>query len=117
MNKTLFEEHLRKLAALTTVTTGELSLSQVYSEILSRFSDFFTEHIFDNNFFKFCMPNIFIESLNHPQKQPTRLLFFKKATRQIFQKIYSEEVLLPNLIEVKLMEVLEILSFYTDVLL
>ena len=63
------------------------------------------------------MPNIFIESLNHPQKQPIRLLFFKKATRQIFQKIYSEEVLLPNLTEVKLMEVLETLSFYTDVLL
>ena len=63
------------------------------------------------------MPNIFIESLNHPQKQPIPLLFFKKATRQIFQKIYSEEALLPNLTEVKLMEVLETLSFYTDVLL
>ena len=63
------------------------------------------------------MANIFIESHNYPQRHPIALLFFKKATRQIFQKIYSEEVLVPNLIEVKFMEILEILSFYTGVLL
>ena len=102
---------------LLLLQVNSLSLSSIFWDFVKIFWLFFTEHIFDNNFFKFCMPNIFIESLNHPQKQPTRLLFFKKATRQIFQKIYSEEVLLPNLIEVKLMEVLEILSFYTDVLL
>ena len=63
------------------------------------------------------MANIFIESHNYPQRHPIPLFFFKKATRQIFQKIYSEEVLVPNLIEVKFMEILEILSFYTGVLL
>ena len=63
------------------------------------------------------MANIFIESRNYPQKHPIPLLFFKKSTRQILQKIYSEEVLVPNLIEIKFIEILEILSFYTGVLL
>ena len=63
------------------------------------------------------MANIFIESHNYPQRHPIPLFFFKKATRQIFQNIYSKEVLVPNLIEVKFMEILEILSFYTGVLL
>ena len=63
------------------------------------------------------MANIFIESRNYPQKHPILLLFFKKSARQILQKIYSEEVLVPNLIEIKFIEILEILSFYTGVLL
>ena len=63
------------------------------------------------------MANIFIESRNYPQKHPIPLLFFKKSARQILQKIYSEEVLVPNLIEIKFIEILEILSFYTGVLL
>ena len=63
------------------------------------------------------MANIFIESRNYPQKHPIPLLFFKKSTRQILQRIYSEEVLVPNLIEIKFIEILEILSFYTGVLL
>ena len=63
------------------------------------------------------MANIFIESHNYPQKHPIPLLFFKKATRQILQKIYSEEVLLPNLIEIKYIEILGILSFYIGGLL
>ena len=65
----------------------------------------------------FFMSNIFFESRNYPQKHPIPLLFFKKSTRQILQKIYSEEVLVPNLIEIKFIEILEILSFYTGVLL
>ena len=60
---------------------------------------------------------MFFESRNYPQKHPIPLLFFKKSTRQILQKIYSEEVLVPNLIEIKFIEILEILSFYTGVLL
>ena len=47
------------------------------------------------------MANIFIESRNYPQKHPIPLLFFKKSARQILQRIYSEEVLVPNLIEIK----------------
>ena len=47
------------------------------------------------------MANIFIESHNYPQKHPIPLFFFKKATRQILQRIYSEEVLVPNLNEIK----------------
>ena len=39
------------------------------------------------------------------------------ATRQILQKIYNEEVLLPNLIEIKYIEILGILSFYIGGLL
>ena len=63
------------------------------------------------------MANIFIESRSYPQKHPIPLLFFKKSARQILQKICSEEVLVPNLIEIKFIEILEILSFYTGVLL
>ena len=63
------------------------------------------------------MTNIFIESRNYPQKHLIPLLFFKKSARQVLQKIYSEEVLVPNLIEIKFIEILEILSFYTGVLL
>ena len=63
------------------------------------------------------MSNIFIESRNYPQKHPIPLLFFKKITRQVLQRIYSEEVLVPSLIEIKFIEILEILSFYTGVLL
>ena len=63
------------------------------------------------------MANIFIESHNYPQKHPIPLLFFKMATRQILQKIYNEEVLLPNLIEIKYIEILGILSFYIGGLL
>ena len=63
------------------------------------------------------MANIYIESRNYPQKDPIPILFFKKSARQILQKIYSEEVLVPNLIEIKFIEILEILSFYTGVLL
>ena len=52
------------------------------------------------------MPNLFIESRNYPRKQRLRLLFFKRATRQILQKMYSEELLVPNLIEIKVIEIL-----------
>ena len=65
----------------------------------------------------FFMSNIFFESGNYPQEHPIPLLFFKKSTRQILQRIYSEEVLVPNLIEIKFIEILEVLSFYTGVLL
>ena len=63
------------------------------------------------------MASIFIESHNYPQKNAIPLLFFRKGTRQILQRIYTEEVLAPNLIEIKYIEILEILSFYTGVLL
>ena len=74
------------------------------------------EHIFDNYFLIFLW-QLFIESRNFPQKHPIPPLFFKKSTRQILQRVYSEEVLVPNLIEINFIEILEILSFYTAVLL
>ena len=85
-NKIYFEEQLLKVALLTTFTT-RWTLSQVYSKILSRFSDcFISEHIFDNYFLVFLMANMIIKSRNYPQNHPISLLFFKKATRQILHK-------------------------------